>query len=227
MRTKEGLGSEPVLTVPDTLLLQADLPLPNLTYEMLDELKRGGWKTVGLMVAFTDSDGNIMLLEHNARDKNEPGVLGPLGETSQYSGPIIEQPIQTLFRGIQEELAVQRPTELDFWIYQSGGWIVNQWPRGKCYTGEFACAISFPVFVPDEIKNYLLAIPHGSEEVCGLDFYSPEAIFSMPEPDLRPGTKKWLEQLDRAGVLTPQEHGILMPVDFSSIYEASLRDVEL
>jgi hypothetical protein len=227
MPIKKEPELQPALTIPDALLPQADRTLPSLSQEVLEKLRGSGWKTVGLMVAFTDSTGNIMMLEHNGRDKNEPGALGPLGETSQCSGPIVEQPAETLYRGIQEELGIQHPVELDFWMYRRAGWVVNEWPRGNAYQGEFACAISFPVFMPDSLKEYLLAIPHGTEEVGRMHFIDKETILAMEESRLRPGTKQWLTQLDQAGLFVPEQYGALEQIDFSQIYEASLRDVEL
>lgn len=228
MLTGERLESDPSLTVPNALHPTRGRALPELTAEVVEELAQAGWKTVGLMVAFADSEGNIMMLAHNGRDKNEPGALGPLGETSQCSGPIIEQPIETLFRGIQEELGIQRPAELELWMHREDGWIINQWPRGKHYPGEYACAISFPVFMADSVKEYLLSIPHGTEEVGRLVFLPPEEIFAMPDWALRPGTKDWLKQLQSADLLTPGDKAEnITRVSFLQIYGASLKDIEL
>ena len=112
-------------------------------------------------------------------------------------------------------------------MYQRAGWVINQWPRGNGYPGEFACAISFPVFLPDSVKEHLLAIPHGTEEVGKISFLNQDAILAMEESSLRPGTKQWLNQLGQAGLFDPAQHGTLEQIDFSQIYEASLRDVEL
>ena len=176
-----GGEKEPALAVPESLLPNRDLVLPKLTPEVLEELRDAGWSRVGLMVAFLDKEDNIMMLEHNIRQKNGHGALGPLGETSQHSGPIIEQPIETLYRGIQEELGIQHPERLELFMRPAGGWVVNQWPRGDDYPDQYACAISFPVFLSDSVKEYLLSIPHGTEEVGNLHFIPVDTVMEMPD----------------------------------------------
>lgn len=227
MSVDRDLASPETLMVPEALKPNPDVSLPVLDGEVLSHLREAGWSRVGLMVAVVDSDGAVMMLQHNLRDKNSHGALGPLGETSQESGPIIEQPLQTLYRGVQEELGIQQPADLQMWMFDKGGWVVNQWPRGDGYSGEYACAISFPIFVTDSVRARLLSIPHGTEEIGGLyDFMSPEEIQAMDEDRLRPGVKPWLRQLDEAGLLTPG-FSQLQEVDFSSIFEASLHDIDL
>lgn len=214
-------------SVPESLKPDNTRPLPTLDIDSLGRLAESGWSRVGLMVAFTDSDGNIMLMNHNRRDKNSQGALGPLGETSKYAGPIIEQPLETLYRGVQEELAVEQPADLGLWMYQAGGWVINQWPRGTSYPGQYACAISFPVFVPDAVKAHLLDIPRGTEEIGGVDFFAPGDILGMDDAKLRPGVKQWLTQLETSGLLDPEHFNGLQPVDFSPIYSSALRDIDL
>lgn len=215
------------LPVPESLLPGKNSTLPELKASTLEELKNAGWVRVGLMVAFVDSKGKIMMLEHNGNSKNGHGVLGPLGETSQHSGPIIEQPLETLYRGIQEEMGIQYPSNLELWMHQKDGWTINQWPRGVEYPNQYACAISFPIFLPDSVRDYLLSIPHGTEEVRNISFVSPEILMLMDETELRPGVKDWLRQLASANLLDPNEKGDLHPIDFSGIYASALRDIEL
>ena len=225
--TQLGSDVEPDLRIPDSLLSSEDHALPQLTSEVLNELREAGWSRVGLMIALVDSDGDILMLNHNARDKNSHGALGPLGETSQEAGPVIEQPFETLYRGIQEELGIQHPGELDLWMYPHAGWVINHWPRGNDYPNEFACAISFPIFVSDAAKEYLLAIPHGTEEIHGLQFIDSATISSMGEDKLRPGVKNWLRQLTDAGLLDPTCRADLERVDFSNLFVASQEDIRL
>ncbi|HSX27619.1 MAG TPA: hypothetical protein VLG25_02455 [Patescibacteria group bacterium] len=218
---------ETQLIVPDALLPNSKQRLPELNSETLALLGEFGWSRVGLMVAFIDSAGNVMMLGHNGRDKNNHGALGPLGETSQQSGPVIEQPIETLFRGIQEELGIQQPSNLEFWMHSRGGWVINHWPRGNDYANQFACAISFPVFINDAVRGHLSSIPHGTEEISSMSFLSADEILAMDETALRPGVKAWLSQLINADLLNPDQNQKLQKVDFSNIYESSLRDIEL
>lgn len=219
---------EPTLPVPETLRPRSGVSLPGLNRETLDELGRLGWARVGLMVAVIDPSGGIMMLEHNRRAKNAADTLGPLGETSQEAGPVIEQPVGTLFRGFREELVVKRPEDLELWIRSEAGWVINQWPRGDAHPGEFACAISFPIFISDSVRAYLESIPRGTEEIKRLYGFMPaESIQAQPDERLRPGVKDWLGQLAAANLLDPGDNEGLVRVDFSSVYEASLRDIEL
>src|SRR5262249_46394466 len=155
-----------------------------------------------------------LLLEHNGRDKNAQDALGPLGETSQQSGPIIEQPLETLYRGIHEELGIEQPAELGLWMYERGGWVVNQWPRGDSYPGEFSCAIAFPVFITDDAKQRLLAVQHGTPEISRFSFRSVDEIRGMHQEALRPGVSDWLEQLASAGLLDVTAFGSIAEIDF-------------
>lgn len=227
MDIQQKTDLEPLLRVPDSLKPRDDLVLPALTLEVVDELRAAGWSRIGILVAFVDTDGNIMMLEHNGSAKNSLGELGPLGETTQYSGPIIEQPKQTLFRGIQEELGIQYPTGLDLSAHQNGGWAINQWPGSSRHPGQIACGISFPIFLTDAVKDYLLSIPHGTEEISNIRFMPPDQIMNTPDGQLRNGVKAWLSQMQQARLLELGQYGYLGAVDFSGLYEASLQDLDL
>jgi len=227
MSFERELTTEQSLSIPESLLPNPDEQFPTLDFEVLQDLEAQGWQRIGLMVAFVTSDGAVMMLGHHARDKNTEGALGPLGETSKQSGPIIEQPIETLYRGLQEELAVQEPAGLELWTYAHGGWVINQWPRGYQHPGQYACAISFPVFISDETKETLLSSLRATEEIGSLQFATPEVILEAEDETLRPGVKGWLTQMRDAGLLDPASYGPLTPLSFSTIYEASLSDIVL
>jgi len=219
-------GELPHLGVPSELLPSAASQLPVLTHDTLGKLQKRGWSRVGLMVALTDEDtGEIAMISHVGRDKNQPNALGPLGETSKRAGPVIEQPVETLFRGIKEELGVKDPQSLGLRMQGRDGWVVNKWPRGVNYPGEFACAISFAAFMPHGVLERLVAAPHGNEEANGLLAMHPEAILAASEDRLRPGVKPWLAQLQRAKLLDPA--GPLVRVDFSNNYQTALLDIDL
>lgn len=198
--------------------------LPEITPFTLTRLSEYGWKKLGILVAIVDTAGKVLMLEHKAREKNVEGALGPLGETSKASGPIVEQPLQTLFRGLKEELGTDYPEEMGFSLHQAGGWAINRWPLGT----HVACGVSFPVFVDDPTREHILGIAHVGEEVGAGEFMSPKDIMGMEDALLRPGVKPWLAQLGRAGLMAPgSEFGGVVPVSFTNLFEASLTDIEL
>lgn len=214
------------LAVPESLQPSPERQLPLLDMNVLQELSEAGWKRVGIMVAVVDSVNDILMLNHNGRGKNGHGVLGPLGETSQSSGPIIEQPLETLYRGMREELGEERPDTMALRIHRIGGWVINQWPVGTAHPGEFACAISFPVFINDAVRAALHARNLGTKEVAGAQFMSVEQIESCDPEDLRPGVHEWLGAIVDSGLLESGESA-LTTVDFTSLYATSLQDIEL
>jgi len=219
------------LKVPEALQPTHDHMLPELTPEVIAELSNAGWFRVGLMVAIIDSSENILLLRHHESSKIPPDALGPLGETTKAVDDnitIVEQPLETLFRGIQEELGRRNPAKLDFWIHQAGGWVINQWPRGISYPKQYAAAISFPLFIPDRVKEHLLANPPSNEEVKGLEFVPLDEVYQIDDDKLRPGVKPWLKQLDSAGLLRlVPGAAALTKIDFSELYRAALDDLHL
>lgn len=227
MRKPEFTTPVETLNIPENLLPSTGKMFPSLDLETLDELKTYGWQRVGILSVFVDSDMNIMMLKHNGRDKNKNGALGILGETSQHSGPVIEQPIETLFRGIDEELGVSRPQDLDLWTHKEKGWVINQWPLGINAPGKFACGIAFPVFLTDTAKNQLLGFKHGTDEIQGIEFMPHHLIREIDDSEIRPGVKDLLEQMDAAGLLMPDIDTPLSPLDFSTLYRASLQDIDL
>jgi hypothetical protein len=227
MHTPEIVLPSEELKVPDSLLPSQGKTLPHIDLETLEELRANSWKRLGIMVPFIDSDMNLMMLKHNGRDKNSHGALGPLGETSQHSGVIIEQPLETLFRGMVEELGVERPQDLDLWMHGEAGWMIHQWPHGINAPGEYSCAITFPVFVTDVTKYRLLSQERKSEEVHSIEFLPPPAIKAMDKALLRPGIDDWLSHVEATKLLMPGIDTPLKRIDFSELYRASLQDIEL
>lgn len=215
------------LGVPEELQPRADTQLPTLDYAVLARLGELGWKRIGLMIAFVDEDGDLMMLEHNKTDKNMQGQLGPLGETTKGQEPYIEQPVETLFRGIREELGVVEPKTLALSMIRHGGWTINQWPRGVEYPDDFACAISFPVFINDRAKRRLASRKIGTDETCGIQFMTPDAILHSEDSSLRPGVKQWLNQMLGYGLLDHPGDDHVEPVDFSNLFPSALHDIEL
>ena len=221
-------SSDITLAVPTELQPSPQRQLPEITSETLDRLQEAGWFGVGLLVALVDTDGSVLMLEHHARDKNLEGMLGLLSETSKISRPIIEQPMQTLFRGFKEELGKDNPNSMGLSMHQAGGWVINQWPHGVNRPDMFACGISFPVFVDDETREDILRIEHNGEEVGAAEFMDPAIVLEMDDTMLRPGIKPLLTQLGTAGLLSSgADFGGLVPVSFNDVFEASFTDIRL
>jgi hypothetical protein len=222
------------LKVPETLLPDSDFSraLPLLDDRLVEELRGSGWSKLGIMVAVIDSDGRILMLRHRVSDKSSEGMLGPLGETTKSTPKedgfplLIEQPLETLYRGLIEETAVEDPTSLELYIHKSGGWEVNQWPRGIQYPDEFNCAISFPVFVTDEVKDRILAIQSRTEEIDGATFVYPHEIMGDNLEAYRPGVQSWLAQLTQSDLINPIGRGGLEAVNFTQV-TLGMQDVDL
>lgn len=219
--------TEAILGIPERLHPRGESMLPTLDFEVLARLGELGWKRVGLMVAFVDEEGALMIIEHNKTDKNNQGDLGPLGETTKGQEPYIEQPNETLFRGIREELGVVQPQTLDLSMPRGGKWTVNQWPCGRDYPGDFACAISFPVFIGDPAKERLLSRRVGTDETCGIQFMLPSTIFDTDDSVLRPGVKPWLQQMIDTNLLACPAEDQLQALDFTNLFPSALHDIEL
>lgn len=199
-------NSERQLSIPNLLLPTNDRHLPEVSIATHNQLMQYGWSAIGIMVAFVDSDGSVLTLRHNGRDKNRNGALGPLGETLEFTGPhhrSLESPRAALARGMFEEMNIHHPTRLTFGTFAVGGWAINQWPRGDAYPGQYNCAISFPVFVPDATKVQLLEEFAPSEEVSEIAFIQPDQIMDLQDHCLRPGVKAWLAQMQDAQLLDP------------------------
>lgn len=222
------------LRVPHSLRPETGAFLPDLSRDTLAELAQYGWQRIGIMVAIVDTDGRILMQNHNGRDKNTHSALGPLGETSSQSHPYIEQPLWTLYRGIIEELGVDNPDELGLLMHAQGGWTVNQWPRGMKYPGEFACALSIPVFLDDYGKRTLTRAFTKTQEVNDYSFMHPADILQTDDLLLRPGVKPWLQQIESTELLDPFSRGNLQRLTFYEMYQAQdnvygpiLKDIDL
>lgn len=220
------LGSSE-LAIPQILQPVSGRELPPLSYGTVAELTEAGWSRVGLLVPLITRAGKLLVLKHNESDKANAGMLGPLGETSKAALPDVEQPMETLDRALREELGVREPKTLGLRIRSEAGWFTHAWPRGIQYPGEYACAISPPVYVPPLAENVLLSRNHGNEEICGLDAMSVEEIVATPTDQLRPGFPQWLAKLEGSGFLQWPAESESRILDFSTVFPSMLADLDL
>lgn len=218
MFAEQGTDTGSLFLIPDALKTTNSEILPQLTPEILNDLHDYGWSTVGLIATLVAPDGSLLLLQHKGRSKNAPGTWGPLSETSQASDTMIEQPVETLFRGIQEELAIRRPGDLSLWV-RPQGWVINKWPRGDQYPGEYGCGISIPIFISEATKQLLELSQPSTAETSGLRFMSRASIKSGEYP-LRAGVENWLTQLEDTGLLERSKTERLQYLDLSSAHTA-------
>lgn len=198
------------LPVPTELQPSHDKHLPAITAATIQELRRTGWTDIGIMVPIIDTDGRILMQQHNGRAKNRCNALGPLGETIKTPGGIPEQPLQALYRGLVEEQNISHPEDIPFHTIATGGWVINRWPKGLAYPGVINCAIVFPLYLDDYGKHQLLSLSRlPSKEIIDASFMSPSEIDGMPDTALRDGVKPWLHQAAQAGLLDPTPHELV------------------
>jgi hypothetical protein len=210
------------LAIPASLRSQeGSTHLPHLHADIKSEIASCGWVGIGVMVALITEDADIMLIKGRETKKYRAGTLGPLGETSkQIDGmqgvpPLVEQPLSTLYRGISEELGLTEPEELDLRMKRTGGWTVNQWPRGDAYPNQWNCALSFAVHIGHDVEDLLLSINPQNDEVSGVTKLPVEFVLSDTDGLYRPGVHDWLGQLATNGLLEATED--VVPIAFDSI----------
>ncbi len=210
------------LTIPASLKTQeGNTHLPHLHADIKREIAACGWVGIGVMVALITEDTDIMLIKGRETKKYKAGTLGPLGETSkQIDGtngipPLVEQPLSTLYRGIIEELGLTEPEELELRMKRTGGWTVNQWPRGDAYPNQWNCALSFAVHIGRDVEELLLTINPQNDEVSGVIKLPVDYVLSDREGLYRPGVHDWLGQLAANGLLDASED--VTPIAFDTI----------
>ncbi|MBC7581318.1 hypothetical protein H7097_00430 [Aeromicrobium sp.] len=221
------------LAVPHSLQSEPGKILPTLSYETISQLTEAGWSKVGLIVPLITRDSNLLMFKHNevvqttnGKKKVRHGMLGPLGETSKGVHPVIEQPLETLHRGIEEETGTREPSTLGLRARTIGGWFVNHWPVGVEFPDEYACAICPPIYVPPAAEERLLAHQTGNEEISGIYAMSPSDIKDTDPARLRPGVIGWLAQLEATDFLKwPGDR--TREVDFSSVFASGMTDLDL
>ncbi len=169
--------------------------VPALSDRELKALFRDGWSRVGVVALILDEDGNALLLEHTASDKTTDGMWGSLGETSlaRYHGDEweLEPPMNTLLRGISEELGLnvpvselRRPSKVPFFTMA--------WPVGVDNPTEQAFAICPIVVVSNQLRQQITEAPL-SEEITSATFV-PLRDVVQNKFNLRPGASLWAER---------------------------------
>lgn len=218
--------SKTKLAIPTELLPATGRLLPSLSHHTINRLTETGWSRVGLVVPLITRAGKLLMFEHKETFKSREGMLGPLGETSKGIHPVIEQPLETLHRGIGEETGTREPHTLGLRMRDEGGWFINRWPVGVLQLDEYACAVCPPVYVPPSTEDRLLAQRHINDEVQSIQAMSPDEIRDTDPAMLRPGVLGWLTQLESTDFLEwPGERSRM--IDFSSVFASSMVDLDL
>jgi hypothetical protein len=168
--------------------------LPVISPEDLTTVRVSGWARVGIVAAIIDDRDRLLMLDHHPNDKLAESALGPLAETSQAfrdEGNLhIESAVQTLARGIREELGLADPGTLDLQAQPVGAWITSTWPVGDRHEQQQALAICPIVHIGPRQREALLDTFKPTEEIQAVRFINPADI--VAEHRTRPGTAAWL-----------------------------------
>jgi hypothetical protein len=205
------------LIIPDHLdpgVSEASLPAP--TAADLTDLKYAGWSHVGIVAALVDDRQRILMLQHRPSDKTPSGAWGPLAETTQLArtetGAQVERTIDTLARGLREEVSVADPSRLEVAARYVGSWVVNRWPVGGRHVGQFALALCPVVHVSRGVRQELENMYRPNNETSSMAFMDPEQIAALDH--VRFGTHTWLRQVMGSGLVeapTQERERILLP----------------
>ena len=165
--------------------------VPTLTDAELRQLHAEGIQRVGIVALLVDSERQrMLLLEHTQSEKSQAGMWGALGETAlvatQGDGWKIEAPMDTLARGLQEELKVPASTG-QLWVPRRLPFFSLEWPVGVNST-DTAFAICPVVVVSDELAA-AIGNAEATEEVS-TNTFTP--IDQASAYDMRPGMERWL-----------------------------------
>ena len=174
--------------------LDLKIELPVFDDSRLRMLHEEGWNRVGVLGLVLDSEGNALFLQHAASDKNPQGAWGTLGETSltlkNNEEWVIENPLQTLIRGMQEELGVPVSVN-DIRMPERSPFFHMGWPVGTSDLNESAFAICPVVVISNELKTAILA--SGPTEEIDYKIFAPLDTLAKAEP-MRHGTDIWIKR---------------------------------
>lgn len=181
------------------------MDFPRLAPEDLKSLQDLGWSRVGVAAIFVNPKNEILVLKHQPDGDKILGIqYGVLSETSRvlhggnYSDSI-EQPLETLLRGVKEELGINL-RQINALVPTTNPWIFSQeWPVGGKHGTERIFAICSVIFV-DETSAKLLVKQYrkGNKEIAAANFMTLDMIPSLP---LRDGTRESLDQIYSSGLL--------------------------
>ena len=178
---------------------------PSFSHEDLRRIKAEGWARVGVVSAIIrESDGNILMLEHKKSvepGKTPEGALGVMSETSRADLARVETTIDTIHRAVQGELGLEYPSQLELKAYATTPWIYTSWVVGANHEDQHALAVSIGLVVPDEHAARINPFIN-STEIRRAHFQPVEKAMNMR--NLRPGVAKWIETMQREGMLDPE-----------------------
>ncbi|MCL2173999.1 NUDIX domain-containing protein [Candidatus Saccharibacteria bacterium] len=192
------------LEIPDRLRPEAHPgKFPDLTFDDLQSLKSLGWSRVGAAAIFVDPNKNVLVLEHRPDgDKILECQWGVMTETCQEGDHYIENPLETLVRGIKEELRID-PYTIKACVDKNSPWFVHQFPVGGKHENEFVFGICSVIFVDENDAELLTQTDYTNHlEIVSSCFRPLVEIYNLP---LRAGIEGCLNQIENSGLLDSTE----------------------
>jgi len=195
-------------------------------------LQAKGFLRLGIVAAFIDERQRFLVGRHRPSGKipaRPQGVLGPLAETSHWTGSgnslQVETVAQTLSRCLLEEAGVQNPNDLELEVHAEKPWLVSSWPVGVRYPGQHAAAVYTIAHINSDRLDELVAgfLPHDGSEINTLVAMETDLLHS--HVDVRPGTHQWLGEVLASGLAdtAPSERiALTLPIP---VIESGAQDV--
>lgn len=186
--------------------MEALMPTPD--GRELERMQLEGLFRYGIIGVILNRNHELLLLEHCESDKTEGGMWGPLGETSLIhaygDGSVTVEPtINTLYRGMHEELLVDA-TQYEIHAPSNMAYFDTTWPVGKQYPGQTGAARSPIVVVDGALEEAIIQGPP-SKEISDKQFMALDDAIdfaydaTINEPALvRPGALDWLLRVSDA-----------------------------
>ncbi|MDR0957212.1 MAG: hypothetical protein LBM09_01390 [Candidatus Nomurabacteria bacterium] len=191
------------LNFPDSLLDADHGKLPELSSDIVGEIKKLGFKGLGTVAAVINAENNSFLfLEHNASAKNTSGQYGTLSETSRFLADFQtpEPPMQTFLRGVAEELGANSKKILaqNLHASQTQSWFLNQHAVGGQYDNSYMLAICPVFFIYNEIAQDVINSFQPTKEISSIKFVTPDQLDNL---ELRSYVRPWYNNLVASGIL--------------------------
>lgn len=146
---------------------------------------------VGIVAAVVDQGmERLLMLKHKESKKTKAGMWGVLSETAIVAaqgggGWRLEAPMDTVARGLQEEVSVTPPGQL--WVPSKVPSFSHEWPIGLD-TDQVALAIC-PVVVVDGALAEAIERAPDTEEISATEFVPLDRLEGR---EFRPGISRWL-----------------------------------